>query len=268
MVWVTSSFKKLGPLWMQIWGTKEEAPPGVAGGLLCSLLWVLPFPEEIRVQGRCCSHWGYQFGRTAGIEARGHLLPPGVSQEFGGGEHEGALPWVPNRRVAEVGDLEGSSVWNTKLMAGANHGTWVDNYKKLACEVWASFWLPKRMSEQCQVKNHHQASPAPPCLCWKNFLLPPDSIFTCWDIWEIQHEKTVAYAQALQFWAEKVDPPTGGKPCLLVGSGIELWEEMKCYLSFSNEDVFKGIALPEETPSSHPRRSLPRVPSQHQLVPL
>ena len=126
------------------------------------------------------------------------------------------------------------------------HG--VDNYEKLTHEVQASFQLLKRASEQCQVKNKHQTPPAPPCLCWKNFLPPPDSIFACWDIQEIQCEKMVAYTQALQFWAEKVNPPTGGKPCLLAGNVIELWEEMECYLSFSNEDVFKGVALPEETP--------------------
>ena len=93
-------------------------------------------------------------------------------------------------------------------------------------------------SEQCQVKNDHKAPPALLCLCWKNFLPPPDSIFACWDIWEIQHKKMVAFAQALQFWVEKVNLPTGGKPCLLVGSMIELQEEMEW-------------------------RTLPKVPSQH-----
>ena len=97
------------------------------------------------------------------------------------------------------------------------------------------------------MKNDHQAPPALPCLCQKSFLPPPDSIFACWDIQEIPHEKMVAYTCALQFWAEKVNPPTEGKPHLLVGSMIELWEEMECYLSFSNEDVFKGIAPPEVT---------------------
>ena len=41
----------------------------------------------------------------------------------------------------------------------------VDNYEKLACEAWASFQFPKRVNELCQVKNDHQAPPAPPCLC-------------------------------------------------------------------------------------------------------
>ena len=98
------------------------------------------------------------------------------------------------------------------------------------------------------MENDHQAPPALPCLCQKNFLLLPESIFACQDVQEIQHEKMVAYAQALQFWVEKVDLPTGGTPGLLVGSVVELWEEMKCYISFSDEDVFDGITLPEESP--------------------
>ena len=65
----------------------------------------------------------------------------------------------------------------------------VDDHKKLACEVWASFRLPKRVSKQCWVKYDHQALPALPCLHWKDFLLPPDSIFACWDIQEIWWEK-------------------------------------------------------------------------------
>ena len=89
-------------------------------------------------------------------------------------------------------------------------------------------------------------------------MAPPDSIFASQDIWEIQHEKMVTYAWAFQFWAEKVNLLTGGKPCLLVGSVIELKEEMECYLSFSNEDVFKGIALPEETPTISPKEVTPQ----------
>ena len=133
----------------------------------------------------------------------------------------------------------------------------VDDYGKLAHEVWASFWLPKRASEQHRVKNDHQAPPPQLCLCWKGFLLLPDSIFACQDIQEIQHEKMVAYARAPQFWAEKDDPPTGGKPCLLAGSIIKLWEEMKCYLSFSNEDGFKGMTLLEEATIILPKEVTP-----------
>ena len=93
----------------------------------------------------------------------------------------------------------------------------VDDYEKLPHEVQTSFQLLKRVSEQCQVANDHQAPPALLCLCQKNFLLLPDSIFACWDILEIQCKKKVAYAWALQFWAEKVNLPTGSKPHLLAG---------------------------------------------------
>ena len=86
-------------------------------------------------------------------------------------------------------------------------------------------------------------------------MLLPDSNFACWIIWKLQQEKTVAYAWGLQFWMEKVDLPTGGKPCLLAGNVVELWEEMKCYISFSDEDVFNGIALPEEPPIITPKEA-------------
>ena len=133
----------------------------------------------------------------------------------------------------------------------------VDDYNKLACEVWASFGLPNRVSKLCQVKNDHQALPAPLCVHWKNFLLLPDSIFACWDIWEIQWEKMVAYAQALQFWAEKADLPTGGRPCQLVGSIRALGrDEMLPVLS--DEDVFKDIGLPEETPIPPTKEAAPQ----------
>ena len=123
----------------------------------------------------------------------------------------------------------------------------VEDHEKLAWEVWASFWLPKRVDKLHQVENYYQAPPAPLCLLQKNFLPLPNSNFACQDIWEMQCEQTVAYTRALQFWAEKVDPPTGGRPCLLVESVKELREEMRHYLSFLEDDMFKGMALTGET---------------------
>ena len=64
-------------------------------------------------------------------------------------------------------------------------------------------------------------------------------------------------AKALQFWAEKANLPTEGQPHLLAGSIVELREEMKCYISFSDEDVFSGIALPEESPTTPPKEATP-----------
>ena len=48
---------------------------------------------------------------------------------------------------------------------------------------------------------------------------------------------------ALQYWAEQNNPPTRGEPHLLVESVLELREEVRWYLSFTDEEVFKGVAL-------------------------
>ena len=75
--------------------------------------------------------------------------------------------------------IEGLQNWVTwKAQAYKIPGWWqeltmvpgVDNYEKLAHEVWASFWLPKRASKLHQVKNNHQAPPALPCLHQKKLL--------------------------------------------------------------------------------------------------
>ena len=67
----------------------------------------------------------------------------------------------------------------------------------------------------------------------------------------------VAYAKALQFWVEKANLPTQGQPCLLAGSIVELREEMKCYISFTDEDIFSGMSLPEESPVTQPKEDTP-----------
>ena len=135
--------------------------------------------------------------------------------------------------ISQVDAVEGRNMQNAWLVEGVG-GT-------------ASFQLPRRMSELHPRKDCCQAPPAPLCLLWKKFMPPASSIYACRDIHEIPLEKMVADAWALQHWAEKTNLPAGGKPCLLAESVKELREELKCYLSFSNEEVFKGLALPEET---------------------
>ena len=41
------------------------------------------------------------------------------------------------------------------------------------------------------------------------------SIYACRDIREIPQERVVTYARALQHWAEEINLPAGGGPCLL-----------------------------------------------------
>ena len=86
----------------------------------------------------------------------------------------------------------------------------------------------------------------------------------CWDIRELQWDKTVAYAEALQFWVEKANLPTEGQPHLLAGSVVELREEVRCYIFCTDEDIFSGVALPEESPVTQPQEATPKgaLPAQ------
>ena len=134
----------------------------------------------------------------------------------------------------------------------------IDNHQELAWEVQASFKLPWQITEQHGVENYYQAPPALLCICQKSFLPQPDPKFACWDIRELQLEKMVAYAQALQFGVEKANLPTQGQPCLLAGSVVELREEMKCYVSFPDKAIFSGMALQEGSLTMQSKETTPK----------
>ena len=42
------------------------------------------------------------------------------------------------------------------------------------------------------------------------------------------------------------------------GNIMELREEMKCYVSFTDEDAFSGMALPEEPSTTKPQEATPK----------
>ena len=89
---------------------------------------------------------------------------------------------------------------------------------------------------------------------------PAESIYACRDIREIPQEKVVAYARAPQHWAEENNLPAGGEPQLLAESVMELREEVKWYLSFTNEEVFWGVALPKKEEDESPKTLSADVP--------
>ena len=114
--------------------------------------------------------------------------------------------------------------------------------QELAWKIWASFELPQWISEIHNVENYYLAPPSPKCLGWKGFLSPLDPMFPCQNTMEEQLKETVAYAQALQYWAEKSNPPTLGQPCLLGRCILELRETMEQYISFLDDTVLDGVA--------------------------
>ena len=130
--------------------------------------------------------------------------------------------WQELGRIPEVGDLH-----------------------ELAQKIWASFKHPQWISKIHYMENYYLAHPSPKCLHQKDFLLPPDPMFPCWDIREEKLKKTVAYTQALQCWAEKFNQPLPGQPWLLVRCVLKLQEMMGQYVSFSDDTVLDGVAPPE-----------------------
>ena len=68
----------------------------------------------------------------------------------------------------------------------------------------------------------------------------------------------VAYAQALQFWAEKANLPTLGQPHLLVGTVLELREVIKCYVSFPDDAICGSMALAEGSLTDQLETTAPR----------
>ena len=81
----------------------------------------------------------------------------------------------------------------------------------------------------------------------------------------------VAYARGPQYWAEQNNLPARGEPCLLVRSVLELREEVRWYLSFTNKEIFKGVALPEEEEEESPQTpgptDLPKAPCMLEPAP-
>ena len=146
-----------------------------------------------------------------------------------------------------------------------------EDVRRLAREVRASFTLPQQMQELDSREATLQAPPALPCLHRKKFMPPAKSIFACRDIQEIPREKVVAYARALQYWAEQNNLPARGEPSLLARSVLELQEEVRWYLSFTNKEVFKGLALPEEEEEESPQTpgptNLPKAPCMPEPAP-
>ena len=126
-----------------------------------------------------------------------------------------------------------------------------EDMERLAKEVRASFQFPWCRHEFDPKEAPYHAPPAPSCLNQQRFMPPPQSIYASQDIREIPREKAVAYARALQYYAEQSDPQKRCQPCLLAESVVEVREEIGFYLAFQDEEVFWGLDLPKEE-GTHP----------------
>ena len=106
--------------------------------------------------------------------------------------------------------------------------------KRLAWKIWASFLIPAVRCETF-LNQEYTVPPAPKCLTRSRFLqLQPKLLI-------------LAYAWALQYWAEKVNSPTLDNYHPLVMSVVELRWQVGEHVTFSKWDVLCGLedAVPE-----------------------
>ena len=113
----------------------------------------------------------------------------------------------------------------------------VGDIKTLAWKICMSFNIPV---VQCgALSNQDYMAPlAPKCLRRGMFLLD-DSSYQ--DVWLKPQLLTLAYAQALQYWAEEANPPASSEPHPLAMSVHELRWHIGRYTTFSESDIFEGL---------------------------
>ena len=135
--------------------------------------------------------------------------------------------------------------WWRELVTIPNAG----DLKKLVCKICASFEVPQIRCKALKDPGRLSFTPAPKCIQRKMFLPVANSHLPCQEYQLKQPWRTLAYAQALQYWAEKANQLVPNEPWYLVMCVHELRWLMNPYMTFTNCDIFQGLTheIPEET---------------------
>ena len=127
--------------------------------------------------------------------------------------------------------------WWGELVAIPNVG----DPKRLAHKICASFKIPWVRSEALRVSNNYTVPPVPKCLQRKMFLPVPKPHLPCQNYCQHHPPKTLAYAQALQYWADKANLLGPHEPWHLMICVHELRWVMRPYMTFSNCNAFECL---------------------------
>ena len=129
--------------------------------------------------------------------------------------------------------------WWVELTAISN----VENPKELARKIHASFLIPTVRCE-ASLGQGYTASPTPKCLT-RNMFLPNDLSYQ--DICQQPLLLTVAYAQVLQYWAEKFRLPVHPDYYPLAMSVVELMQCVREHITFYKQDVLQDLGTQPTT---------------------
>ena len=109
----------------------------------------------------------------------------------------------------------------------------VKDLRRLAWKICASFLI---LAVRCEVLlNQDYTMPPSPKSLTRSRFLPDDPTFQ--DIQWQQLLLTLAYTWALQYWVEKVNPPTLHTCHPLAMSVVELKWQMEGHITFSKQDI-------------------------------
>ena len=166
--------------------------------------------------------------------------------------------------------LAGISVRYTMLVGRTHCHTWGRRPKEVSPENLhflldpsSQVWGPPRPRLHC--------APSPKCLTQSRFL-PNDPSYQ-----DVQWQPlllTMAYAQVLQYWMEKVRPPILNDYHPLAMSMLELKQHVVGYVTFNKWDVFPNLGsttpkvisqdtgTPKGTPLPHPPQLMSETQSQ------
>ena len=176
--------------------------------------------------------------------------PPGRPTACQDAKGRGNYPMEPSIKDIETwldwqAHQKDMPYWWTELTAIPG----VEDPQKLAWKICTSFLIPAVRSKVF-LGQGYTAPPAPRCLTQSVFL--PDEL-SYEDVWQQPFLLTVAYAQGLQYWAERLNPPADLDFCPLVRSVLELKERVKEHIVFSKQDVIQGLeGLTQELHASGP----------------
>ena len=112
------------------------------------------------------------------------------------------------------------------------------DHQEFAQKVHTYFEVPKAYNWVEEVINYYVPLLAHPSIGKHCFLPPKDMRFSTQDICLSQLHHTIAYARALQHWAEEVHPPVPGQAHHLARSVQELWWAMEPLIYFKEGEVF------------------------------
>ena len=103
------------------------------------------------------------------------------------------------------------------------------------------FRYPKARCYASKVDNNHPVLPACHSLDRDQFLPLQDMWFGSENFWLTQSQKTLASAKALQYWAEKTQPPIPGEPNQLAESVLEHQWMMDPLSMFMDKEVLEDV---------------------------